>query len=131
LFEVHPALGVEGRAAVLDLDLIKMQRLDKWERRFQALRRFPPSNFDVTVDTELRTPAGLIEQGLVKAAGTDLVEIRFLGEYTGPPLREGQKSVSYRLIVGAADHTLTSEEVRAIDDRVKLAIRTYVLGLRV
>ena len=27
LFELHPSLGVEGRAAILDLDLAKMERL--------------------------------------------------------------------------------------------------------
>jgi phenylalanyl-tRNA synthetase beta chain len=126
LFELHPALGVEGRAAILDLDLIKMERLDDREPRYQPLRRFPTSTFDITVDAPLRTPAALIEQELVKAAAGDLVDIKFLGDYTGDPLRKEQRSITYRLTVGASDHTLSSEEATAIYDRVYREIRTYV-----
>jgi phenylalanyl-tRNA synthetase beta chain len=129
LFELHPALMEDGRTAILDLDLSKMEQLAQREdRHYVTLRRFPVSNFDITVDMQDRAPVGLVEQELVKAAGGDLVEIKFLGVYVGPPLEEGHKSVSYRLTVGASDHTLSSDEVRAIDDRVKLAIRTWILG---
>jgi len=122
LFELHPSLVPKGRAAILDLDLQKMG-LRKHERRYQPLRRFPTSSFDFTVEAPLRQPASVIEQELVKAAGADLVEIHCLGAYTGPPLSEGRKSVSYRLTVGAADHTLSSDEVDAIYNRVREAIK--------
>ena len=129
LFELHPALIEDGRAAILDLDLSKMEKLAaRQERRYETLRRFPVSNFDITVDMQLRAPVSLVERELLRAAGSDLVELKFLGVYSGPPLKDDQKSVSYRLTVGASDHTLSSEEVRAIDDRVKLAIRTWILG---
>jgi phenylalanyl-tRNA synthetase beta chain len=119
LFELHPSLGIKGRAAILDLDLIKMEKLDDRERRYQALRRFPVSAFDISVVAGLREPAGEIERRLVLAAGSDLVEIEFLREYIGaPPLPPDRKSVTYRLTVGAADRTLSSEEVAAIRERV-------------
>ena len=124
LFELHPSVVPEGRAAILDLNLETMQKLSAHEdRRHHPLRRFPVSSFDVTVETELRMPAAQLERELAAAAGRDLVEIRFLVAYTGPPLPEGRKTLSYRLVVGATDHTLASEEVRAIDDRVRKAIR--------
>jgi phenylalanyl-tRNA synthetase beta chain len=125
LFELHPSLVPKGRAAILDLDLGSMEKLDQRERRYEPIRRFPTSTFDITVDAPLRQPAAFIERELVKAAGSDLIEIKFLGEYFGPPLKEGSKSVTYRLAVGAADHTLSSEEVDAIDKRVKTAILNW------
>jgi phenylalanyl-tRNA synthetase beta chain len=119
LFELHPSLGIKGRAAILDLDLIKMEKLDNRERRCQVLRRFPVSAFDISVVAGLREPAGDIERRLVLAAGSDLVEIEFLREYIGaPPLPPDRKSVTYRLTIGAADRTLSSEEVAAIRERV-------------
>ncbi len=128
LFELHPSLVEEGRAAILDLDLAKLETLAAREDpRYQTLRRFPVSSFDITVDTVLQTPVAIIEEELRRAGGSDLVDITFLGVYTGPPLKNDRKGVSYRLVVGAPDHTLTSDEVRAIDDRVKLAIRTWLL----
>jgi phenylalanyl-tRNA synthetase beta chain len=126
LFELHPSLVPKGRASILDLDLGTMEKLGKRERRYEPIRRFPTSTFDITVDAPLRQPAAFVERELVKAASGDLVEIKFLGEYTGPPLKEGRKSVTYRLAVGAADHTLSSEEVDAIDKRVKTAMLVWV-----
>jgi phenylalanyl-tRNA synthetase beta chain len=131
LFEMHPSLGVEGRTAVLDLDLAAMLRLDTQERRYRALRRFPTSAFDLSVVAALREPAGEIERRLREAAGSDLVEIEFVRQYTGAPLPEDRKSISYRLTVGANDRTLSSDEVTAIRSRVIEALRRDGFELRI
>jgi phenylalanyl-tRNA synthetase beta chain len=131
LFELHPSLGVEGRAAILDLDLTLLERLDQRDVRYQALRRYPTSAFDLSVVTDLRRPAGEIERQLAAAAGAGLVDIEFVREYTGAPLPDDRKSVSFRLTVGAADHTLSSEEVSVIRDRVIEAMRKSGFELRV
>jgi phenylalanyl-tRNA synthetase beta chain len=131
LFELHPSLGVEGRAAILDLDLAMIEGLDRPEERYQSLRRFPTSAFDLSVVAELREPAGEMEKRLAAAAGDDLVEIEFVRVYTGPPLPEDRKSVSYRLTVGASDRTLSSDEVTAIRNRIIDAMRAAGYDLRV
>jgi len=131
LFELHPALGVEGRAAIVDLDLAAMHRLDRRELRYQSLRRFPASAFDLSVVAGLRDPAGDIERRLSGAAGGELLKIEFVRQHIGPPLPEGVKSVSYRLTVGASDRTLSSEEVAAVRNRVIDAMRAAGYELRV
>lgn len=123
LFDLHPTLLEDGRAAILDLDLAALERLDNRELRHRPLRRYPTSAFDLSVVAELREPAGEIERRLTEAAGSDLVEIEFVRQYTGAPLPEDRKSVSYRLTVGADDRTLSSDEVTAIRDRVIEALR--------
>lgn len=132
LFELHPSLIQEGRAAILDLDLAKMEVLaEKEERRYQPLRRFPVSAFDLSVVAPLRGPAGEIERQLRDAAGSDLVELEFVRVYTGTPLPSDRKSVSYRLTVAAPDRTLSSDEVAAIRNRVIEAMRAAGYELRV
>jgi phenylalanyl-tRNA synthetase beta chain len=118
LFELHPSLVSKGRASILDLDLARMEKLNLRERGYEPIRRFPVSSFDVTVEAPLRALAGEIEQKLAGAAGSDLVEIKILGEF----VRGERKSVSYRVTVGAWDRTLTSEEVAAIRERVMAAV---------
>ena len=130
LFELHPSLGVEGRAAILDLNLALLERLDRREVRYQPLHRFPTSTFDLSVLTALRDPAGNIERLLAGAAGSDLVEIEFVRQYIGAPLPEDRKSVSYRLTVGAPDRTLSSDEVATIRNRVIEAMRQSGYDLR-
>ena len=132
LFELHPSLGIDGRAAILDLDLAKMEKLGKQQdQRYQALRRFPVSAFDLSVVAGLREPSGEIERQLSAAAGRDLVQIEFVRAYTGAPLPEDRKSVSYRLTVAAPDRTLSSEEVAGIRNRVIEAMRAGGYELRV
>ena len=43
-----------------------------------------------------------------------LESIEYVREYSGPPLAEGQKSVSFRLTLGSAERTLSSGEVGQI-----------------
>jgi phenylalanyl-tRNA synthetase beta chain len=131
LFEMHPSLGVEGRAAVLDFDLVRTERLASEETRYQPLRRFPTSAFDLSVIANLREPAGEIERRLAEAAGSDLVELEFVRQYTGAPLPEDRKSVSYRLTVGANDRTLSSDEVGAIRTRIIDALQRDGFELRI
>jgi phenylalanyl-tRNA synthetase beta chain len=131
LFELHPSLGVEGRAAILDLDLGVIERLDQRQERYQSLRRFPTSAFDLSVITSLREPVGAVDKLLQNAADSDLVEIEFVRQYTGAPLPEDRKSVSFRLTVGALDRTLSSEEVASKRNRIIDAMRESGYELRV
>jgi phenylalanyl-tRNA synthetase beta chain len=131
LSELHPSLGIEGRAAVLDLDVAKMEKLAHHDVRYQTLRRFPVSAFDLSVVANLREASGEIERRLAAAAGSDLVAIEFVRVYTGAPLPGDRKSVSYRLTVAAPDRTLSSEEVSTIRSRVIDAMRAAGYELRV
>jgi len=110
MFEFHPNLVENGRAAVLDLNLNLLNQ--PHEARYQSLRRFPESSFDLSFIVPERT---LIDD--VKAAFPKLPEIlsiEFLREYALPEKR----SLTYRIMVGASDRTLTSEEVSAIREQI-------------
>ena len=129
LFELHPSLA--KRAAILNLDLDRVMAIRPGQAKYQAVRRFPSSAFDLSVVTMLREPAGVIETRLRDAAGPLLESIEYLRQYTGAPLAEGTKSMSFRLTVGAADHTLSSDEVTGIRDGIIETMRHAGYELRV
>jgi phenylalanyl-tRNA synthetase beta chain len=131
LFELHPSVGIAGRSAILDIDLRLAQTLDGKDAKYRALRKFPTTAFDLSVVTTLREPVGWIAQHLETAAGADLVSNEFVRQYSGPPLAEGTKSVSYRITVGASDKTLSSEEAGVIRQRIIDALRTQGYDLRI
>jgi len=131
LFELHPSIGVEGRAAILDLDLKAAMRLEKRDVKYQALSRFPTSAFDLSVVCDLREPVGRIEARLRDAGGSDIQAIEFVREYIGAPLPPERKSVSFRLTAGNPDRTLSSEEAGAIRARVIESMRAHGYDLRV
>ena len=58
-----------GRAAVLDLDLAAVQKLQRTNVRYQPLRRFPTSAFDLTVIAPARASIEQIESRIATLAG--------------------------------------------------------------
>jgi phenylalanyl-tRNA synthetase beta chain len=78
----------------------------------------------------MQTPVAEIEEQLSGAASNELASIQFIRQYSGPPLQEGQKSVSYHLEIGAPDHTLASDEVIHIHERIAKAMQSAGFEIR-
>jgi phenylalanyl-tRNA synthetase beta chain len=128
LFEFHPRMVESGRAAALDLDLTLVQKLERGAVRYQPLRRFPTSAFDLTVVAGARALIGDVEARLRELAGDALVSIAFLRDFAQP---DGARSLSYRLTAGAADRTLSSDEVNAVRARIIEGMRAAGYELKV
>ncbi len=128
LMELHPDV-VEGRAAVIDLDLRAIFELGPAPVKHEPLKRFPSSAFDLSVVAGERALVADLRRLLVGHEGVESVE--FVRVYSGPPLAAGQKSVSFRVTVGAPDRTLSSEEAGAIRDRMIAGVRAAGFELRV
>jgi phenylalanyl-tRNA synthetase beta chain len=131
LFELHPKLVESGRAAVLDLDLRVIESLAAADVKFTPIRRYPSSAFDLSVVAAARAYAGTLQTQAASFAGPLLESIQFVREYAGPPLPEGSKSVSFRVTVGSAERTLSSEEVSEIRAGIITGMRGLGYELRV
>jgi phenylalanyl-tRNA synthetase beta chain len=132
LFEMHPSLVEDGRAGILDVDLELIRSLAAaGEKRYVPIQRFPSSAFDLSVLAGLRELVGDIRKKLEGLTRADLVSIEFLRQYTGAPLPEGKKSVSFRLTVAAPDRTLTADEAGSIRARIIDGMRSLGYELRV
>ncbi len=131
LFELHPAFCERGRAAILNLNLDLLLEMRRAAVKYRPLRRFPSSSFDLSVVAPARALSGDIEALLRQHAGSELESMEWVREYSGPPLAEGTKSVSYRLTVGAQDRTLSSDDLTAIRQRIIEGMRGAGYELRV
>jgi phenylalanyl-tRNA synthetase beta chain len=109
LFEFHPKMIETGRAAVLDINLKLLFEKQTDAARYQSLRRFPTSAFDITVAVPARTAIGHVQRAIPKHA--EILSVEFLREFALP---DGRRSLSYRVTAGAADRTLSSDEVGSI-----------------
>ncbi|HYI96630.1 MAG TPA: phenylalanine--tRNA ligase subunit beta [Bryobacteraceae bacterium] len=130
LFEFHPSM-VKGRGSVLDLNIDALMRLCPTETCYTSIRRFPTSAFDLSVIVPERALVGDIQRRLKEFGSETLQTIEYVRQYSGAPLAEGTKSVSYRLTVGAADRTLSSEELGEARTRVIDGMRELGFDLRV
>jgi phenylalanyl-tRNA synthetase beta chain len=131
LFELHPTLLETGRAAILDLDLSRVQTLSAADTRYTPIRRYPASAFDLSVIAGARELAAALESKLAALAGPLVESIEFVRQYSGPPLAEGTKSVSFRLTAGSPERTLSSEEVGEIRACIIEGMRRQGYELRV
>jgi phenylalanyl-tRNA synthetase beta chain len=128
LFEFHPRMVEVGRAAILDLDLSALQAAQPKDIKYEQLRRFPSSDFDLSVVVGPRVLIGDVETGIRKLAGEALISVVFLREFAQPT---GDRSLSYRLTVGSNDRTLSADEVTAVRTAVIDGLREAGYELKV
>jgi phenylalanyl-tRNA synthetase beta chain len=132
LFELHPRLVESGRAAVLDLALGAVRELrGATQVKYKPVRRYPSSAFDLSVICGVREAAGDLQSRIAAATGSLLESVEFVRQYSGPPLDEGRKSVSFRVTLGSAERTLSSEEVSEVRDGIIARMRELGYDLRV
>jgi len=131
MFELHPSLVETGRAAILDLNLDAVRAASAGDVKYTPIRRYPSSAFDLSVIAGLREHAGKLQESVASFAGPLLESIQFQRRYAGPPLPEGMQSVSFRLTVGSAERTLSSEEVSQMRERIIDGMRGLGYDLRV
>jgi len=127
LFEFHPKMIEGGRASVLDLDLTRLLQFQPTPERYQPLRRFPESAFDLSVVANPRTLIADVQAALEKLAGDTLLSIVFLREFA---LADEARSLSYRLTLGAPDRTLSADEVGLVRSRIIDGMRSAGYELR-
>jgi phenylalanyl-tRNA synthetase beta chain len=130
LSELHPGL-VDGRAAVLDIDLLVLRDVTPARPSYSAIRRFPESAFDLSIVAGAREYAADLETEIRRFAGDLALAVEYVREYQGAPLAEGKKSVSFRVIAGAPDRTLSSEEITEMRQRIIAGLNGLGYELRV
>jgi len=131
VFELHPSL-VEGRAAILYLNLETVLAASQAETRYAPPRRYPSSAFDLSIVAGSRELVGDLLKRLIRFVPEGMLEdAEYVRQYSGPPLAEGFKSVSFRITIGSPQRTLSSEEVGAIRNGLIEGMRGLGYELRV
>jgi phenylalanyl-tRNA synthetase beta chain len=131
LSELHPSLIESGRAAVLDIDLDLLRELTPARLSYTPVRKFPTSAFDLSVIAGARELAGTLELEIRRFAGDLAESVEYVREYQGERVPEGKKSVTFRVVAGAANHTLSSSEITELRDRIIAGFSGLGYDLRV
>jgi phenylalanyl-tRNA synthetase beta chain len=126
LFELHPKM-IEGRAHILDLDLREIMPLEPHATKYQPIRRYPSSSFDLTVLTTLRKPLSEVEKDF-SISSPIFERIEFVRQFVKS---EDVKSVTFRFTLSATDRTLSSEEVTQFRDAAIARMRQLGYNLTV
>ncbi len=118
--EVHPRLARHYRfssrcyVAEFSLETLAGGR----EVVFESLPRFPGTTRDLSMVAPYALTHAEILAAMEELAPGLLREIRLIDLYTGPPIGEGKRSLTYSLLYRADDRTLTDEEVEEIHGKL-------------
>src|SRR5262249_9068557 len=131
--ELHPAvcaaLDLPRRTCAMELDLDGLPLPGVVPA--PAVATFPPALIDVALVVDEAVPAAPVQAARVDGAGALLESVRWFDVFTGAQVGQGRKSLAYKLVLRAADRTLTAEEaVSARDGAVAAAAREVGAALR-
>ncbi|MBM3757412.1 MAG: phenylalanine--tRNA ligase subunit beta, partial [Acidobacteria bacterium] len=120
LFEFHPSMVETGRAQVAYFNLAKTFALQPALRKYTPLRRFPVSDFDITIPVAPRAISSQVLGRVDVSQVPNLIDASYLYEYSD--VAKGVKTMTFRFTAGANDRTLTSEEIHAVQEAVRGAL---------
>ena len=98
--------------------------------RYVSPTKFPSSDIDLALVVPEEMAAGDLKAVLADAAGECLTGITLFDVYRGEQLREGVRSLAFRLRFEASDRTLTDEEVAEARLRCIEAAKEMGVSLR-
>ena len=116
--ETAEGFGLTALPYGFEIDLDALIRLEKAERRFIPLPKFPAVQRDVAFLIREEEEAGRI-QGLISSWGGELVEqVVIFDVYRGEGVPEGYKSLAFSISYRSPQRTLTDEEANAVHGQI-------------
>jgi phenylalanyl-tRNA synthetase beta chain len=134
VFEAHPGtmenFELKGKAALFDLNADIMFASAKTEKAFIELQKFPDVPFEISVLADKQKYAAEIRSIIEKSSREFIKSIEIISVYEGPPVPEGMKSVSFKIIFAAKDSTLSPEQIEKLQQKVIDDLKKNGLKLR-
>jgi phenylalanyl-tRNA synthetase beta chain len=132
--ELHPRLAdawdLRGRVVVAELSITGLGGGSLPVVMVEPLPRVQPIERDLTVDVPDRVPAADVVERIREEGGPLLQDAALTGTYRGKPLRDDERSLTYRLQFGAPDRALQEQEVDAAISTITASLEHH-LGARI
>ncbi len=109
--------GIKNLAAILfELDFHKLVPFKSRTNEFKHLPEFPENNYDISLLFDVDTKWEKIYAEIMRKAKSEklIKSAAFVDEYRGKQIPQGKKSVTIRLVIGADNKTLTSEQIEKV-----------------
>ncbi len=112
--QIHPLTaanyGMDIPVYVAVIDFEKLFSLTSGEKHYVPLPKYPASTRDFSFVCDEELEVGSIFNAVRRAGGKLVEDVKLFDIYRGAQVGENKKSVSIRVILRAADRTLTVEE---------------------
>ncbi|MBO8158607.1 phenylalanine--tRNA ligase subunit beta [Thermosyntropha sp.] len=113
--EIHPEVGanfdLRDRVCAFEFDLDKLFALSGRKMMMESITKYPAVERDIAVLLKSDITAGQAVQVIKESDDTILKEVVVFDLYTGEQVKEGYKSMAFRLKFQSNERTLTENEV--------------------
>lgn len=115
--KLHPNC-TKDNVYVLEINLDKLLEKKTGKMKYKEISKFPSVKKDLAVVIDKDITSEEIAKQIKKLAGNLLLGNKIFDVYTGENIEENKKSIAYSLEFGAADRTLTDDEINAILEKI-------------
>ena len=116
--EVHPEVldnyGIEKRAYLAEVNLSKVTKYSKVNKKYVEVPKFPAVERDIAIIVDEKVEVGQIEKIIIKKAKKLLEKMQLFDIYRNEKLGDNKKSVAYSLIFRDKNRTLSDEEINGL-----------------
>ncbi|MCL2048415.1 MAG: phenylalanine--tRNA ligase subunit beta [Defluviitaleaceae bacterium] len=106
------ACGIKNNAVMLfEFELDALTPLDSRTNKFVHLPDYPMTEYDLSLLFDLSVKWQDIHAVITSKNDELLRDVSYVGEYRGKQIPEGKRSITFRLLIGALDKTLNSNEI--------------------
>ena len=120
--EIHPQVAknyeIETRVYMAELDLQTILDHINQNISFKALPKYPATTRDIAMLVSSETLVGDLEKVIKQRGGKLLERVELFDVYQGEQIEPGMKSVAYKLVFRAEDHTLVEDEIQKVMKKI-------------
>ena len=120
--EVHPEVlnnyGIEKRAYLAEVNLSKITKYSKANKKYVEVPKFPAVERDIAIIVDEKVEVGQIEKIITKKAKKLLEKMQLFDIYRNDKLGENKKSVAYSLIFRDKNRTLSDDEINVVMENI-------------
>ena len=121
---------ISTKTYVLQLDIRNIIEKSDLMFKYRELSKFPRSERDLSMIVPKDLTVDKIEEVLRICGGKLLESIELFDIYEGAQVGDGNKSIAYNLTFSADDHSLTSDEVDKVIDKIINGLKDLNIELR-
>ncbi len=118
---IHPNV-CQDKVYVCEINLTELLELKTGKMKYKEISKFPNIKNDLSLVVDKNVEGIEIMKTIKKAAGSNLMNIEIFDVYEGKGIEEGKRSISFSLVFGAQDRTLTDEEINPIIEKILVAV---------
>ena len=120
--EVHPVVqqryDLPHRAYLCEIDLESLYAAVPTHQTYQPISRHQELTRDLALVVDQQVPAQDIQGTIVRQGGELLRSVTLFDVYTGDPIPEGKKNLTYSLVYQSQERTLTDAEANTLQERI-------------